>query len=136
MKKSTIFFLIASFLLLVSFFVMLNAGRDKEKELVPYGAFFSRVGNFTTSTAVSVTSASTKLLDVNGSRLGVIFQRPVSPVSTSSVWLSCGYTAVAGNGIELSTTTPRYESNPFSPANCQWNAISTGATISVGTSEF
>lgn len=85
------------------------------------------------STAVAVTGVSTQLLPANGNRNGVVFSMPGT---TSTVWLACGNDAVIGQGIELATTSLRYESNSGVVLVCAWNAIAGNSSTTVGVFEY
>lgn len=125
MNKSTKVIISISLVLLA---VFLFAGGKSD-------VFGGARSTFSTSTAISVTTASTQLLGASGTRSGVIFQ--LRQTSTSTVWISCGFAAVVGNGFQLTTTTQsRYESDSNAPANCAWYAISDNANTSVGVSDF
>ena len=95
------------------------------------------VPNMSTSTVVSVTSASTTLLTANSLRNGVIFSMPRN--STSAVWLACSYDrgAVVGEGIQLSaSTTAIFEQKAPRVLSCPWSGISDNATVPLGVSEY
>lgn len=94
----------------------------------------AKVGSNTTSTAVAVTSASTQLLPANGNRNGVVFSMPSN--ATSTTWLSCGSAAVLGQGIELATSSLRYESNSGPILVCAWNAVAGNSSTTIGVFEY
>lgn len=94
-----------------------------------------KVGSNSTSTSVTVAPSSVQLLAANGNRNGVVFSLP--NMATSTVWVTCGSTAVVGQGISLATSTQlRYESNSGVVLVCAWNAISSSASTTVGVFEY
>ena len=86
-----------------------------------------------TSTSVSVAPTSVQLAAADGNRNGIIFSRP--PSSTSTIWLACGFSAVSGAGIVLTTSSPRYEDRD-SGLVCDWNGISDNASATIGVFRY
>lgn len=97
----------------------------------PAGKMVARVS---TSTSVLVGTSQTQLLPANGNRNGVVFTLPFN--SSGTVAVTCGTNATSGQAIELSSTTPRYESPSTVTLACAWNGLGTAAGLSVGIFEW
>lgn len=93
------------------------------------------VGSATTSTLVVAGTSNTQLLPGNGNRNSAHFSIPSG--STSTLWVACGFNATSGQGIAITSSSPRFSTADWLvQPKCAWNGISDNAAIPTGVEEF